>query len=311
MQQSHRRHIVLATDLSARCDRAFERAVLLADAWRGDLTIVHALEGPESGCGSNPRWRKIDRETLSAESQLLGDLYRAGIAGEIVVRRAPPAELIVELARKTSCDLIVTGIPRELGLARAVLGATLEALAHKSAAPILIANRPVRGGYENAVVGTSFSPGARAALQATLRLFPEAKVAALHAYRAPMESFGHVPVDDEAAYLHHLDACAQFVADAVPASREKVRCLAEAGAPETLLKEYALDRKADLIAVGSETRNPVAVALLGSTSTSLILSSPCDLLLVPAKCASADATDGLQHRTADVSHAATPEEPSG
>jgi nucleotide-binding universal stress UspA family protein len=311
MQQSQRRRILLATDLSARCDRAFERAILLADAWGADLTIVHALDGPESGRASSPRWRRIDRETLSAESQILADLYRAGIAAEIVVRRGPPAELIAEIAGKTSCDLIVTGIARELGLARAVLGATLEALAHKSTAPILIASRPVRGAYENAVVGTSFSPGARAALQATLRLFQKAKVVALHAYRAPVERFGSVPVNDETAYLHHRDECARFVVDAVPDAWEKVRCLAEAGAPETLLKEYALDRKADLIAVGSETRSPVATVLLGSTSTSLILSSPCDLLLVPARWTSpGDGVAAVPHGSQDqLMHEPTPEEP--
>src|SRR3546814_4448897 len=38
------RRILLASDLSARCDRAFDRAVLLARAWRARLTIATALE---------------------------------------------------------------------------------------------------------------------------------------------------------------------------------------------------------------------------------------------------------------------------
>jgi nucleotide-binding universal stress UspA family protein len=282
MEKTRRRRIVLATDLSARCDRAFERAVLLADEWGAQVTVVHALERQPSGRAPGPRWRTVDRESLSAESQIMADLHRAGIAADIVVRRGPASELIAEIAGSTSCDLIVTGIARELGFSRTVLGATLEALARKSAAPILIASRPVRGSYEKAVVGTNFSPGSRAALQATLELFQQAKTTALHAYRPTLEGLGSADGDNETAYRHVLGECTQFVADAVPAAWRKVQCLAEAGAPEMLLKDYVLDRNADLIAVGSESRNAMATILLGSTSTSLILSSPCDLLLVPA-----------------------------
>jgi nucleotide-binding universal stress UspA family protein len=300
MQQARPRHIVLATDLSARCDRAFERAVLLAGEWNAQMTVVHALERRLPGGASGPRWRTIDRESLNAESQILTDLHRAGIAADIVVRRGPASELIAEIARSTSCDLIVTGIARELGFTRSVLGATLEALTHKSTAPILIASRPVRGPYERAVVGTNFSPGSRAALQATLHLFEQTKTAALHAYRPVLEGLGSAHIDNEAAYQHLLKECTQLVADAVP--WRKVQCLAEAGSPEMLLRDYVLDRNADLIAIGSESRSPMATFLLGSTSTSLILSPPCDLLLVRAKWAAPDgeAVDARHQSEAQV-----------
>jgi hypothetical protein len=75
----------------------------------------------------------------------------------------------------------------------------------------------------------------------------------------------------------------RFVADAVPAHWQEIRCLTERGLPETLLNQYALDREVDLIVVGTEMRNSIATFLLGGTSRSLILSSPCDLLLVPAE----------------------------
>lgn len=283
MNIMRRRHIILATDLSARCDRAFERAVLLAREWDAQLTVAHALEGEQFGRAASPRWHGIDRDRLDAETQISADLQRACIAADVVVQRGSASEVIAKLARNTSCDLIVTGIARELGLARAILGSTLEALARESVAPVLTVNRPARGSYDSAVVGTNFSKGSRAAVQATLRLFQPAQVTALHAYRVTGERLGGMQINDEAAYQHLLSECREFVADAVPATWQNVRCLAEIGFPETLLKQYALDRKVDLIAVGLEPRIPVATFLLGSTSRSLILSSPCDLLLVPAK----------------------------
>lgn len=297
MNMMRRRHIILATDLSARCDRAFERAVLLAHEWDAQLTVVHALEGQQFGCATSPRWQGIDRDRLDAEIQILADLQRACIAADVIVQRGTASEVIAELARNMSCDLIVTGIARELGLARAILGSTLEALARESVAPVLTVNRPARDSYNSAVVGMNFSKGSRAAVQATLQLFRQAQVTALHAYRLAGERLGGMQIDDEAAYQHLLSECRQFVADAAPTTWQKVQCLAEIGFPETLLKQYALNRKVDLIAVGLEPRLPVATFLLGSTSRSLILSSPCDLLLVPAKWTSStgDAID-VPHR---------------
>jgi nucleotide-binding universal stress UspA family protein len=298
MSMMRRRHIILATDLSARCDRAFERAVLLTREWDAQLIVVHALENEQLGRAASPRWHGIDRDRLDAETQISADLQRAGVAADVVVQRGSASEVIAELARNRPCDLIVTGIARELGLARAILGSTLEALARESVAPVLTVNRPARGSYDSAVVGTNFSKGSRAAVQATLQLFQPAQVTALHAYRLTGDRLGGMQINDEAAYLHLLGECRQFVADAAPATWQKVRCLAEIGFPETLLKLYALDRKVDLIAVGLEPRIPVATFLLGSTGRSLILSSPCDLLLVPAKWASSagDAID-VPHRS--------------
>src|SRR5689334_16285421 len=124
MNQTRRRRILLATDLSARCDRAFERAVLLAREWEARLTVVHALERHDEQLdhGSNLLWRRTDCARLIAESKILDELQRAGIAADVIVRRGSPADVIVRLARDMSCDLIVTGIARDLGLVRAIVG---------------------------------------------------------------------------------------------------------------------------------------------------------------------------------------------
>ena len=54
----------------------------------------------------------------------------------------------------------------------------------------------------------------------------------------------------------------------------------EAGFPEILLNQYAVEHKLDLMSVGTHGRNIVHTLLFGSTCRALILSSPCDLLLV-------------------------------
>ncbi|MEE1611364.1 universal stress protein [Microvirga sp. CF3016] len=54
--------ILLATDLSARCDRATDRAVALAEEWQAMLVVLHVLENLDTGglhdFGPVPSWRR-------------------------------------------------------------------------------------------------------------------------------------------------------------------------------------------------------------------------------------------------------------
>lgn len=55
------RSILLATDLSARSDRALDRAALLAKQWHSHLTILHVFEDQRSPLDSVdplPSWRR-------------------------------------------------------------------------------------------------------------------------------------------------------------------------------------------------------------------------------------------------------------
>jgi nucleotide-binding universal stress UspA family protein len=58
--QSPPRKILLAADLSPRCDRAFDRAVGLASTWGAQLAVVHALAGGSTGADTLaiPTWRR-------------------------------------------------------------------------------------------------------------------------------------------------------------------------------------------------------------------------------------------------------------
>jgi nucleotide-binding universal stress UspA family protein len=281
------RRLLLATDLSARCDRAFDRAVSLARLWRARLTIATAVEEwpDDAACEQQPRWRRTDSELADAESRIRDDLRGADVDADIVARRGRASELLVELARGTSYDLIVTGIARSTGLTRAIVGGTVEALLAEHGAPVLVVKRRVQGAYRGALVGADFSEPSRAALRATAALFPEAAMTALHAYRGSLVrgSVSGMIEGNDAAGMDAQAQCAQFVAHALPAASSGIRCVAEAGFPETVLNRYAIDKNLDLMSVGTQGRGFILNLLLGSTCRALILSSPCDLLLVSAR----------------------------
>lgn len=285
------RQILLATDLSARCDRAFDRAVFLALAGGARLTIATALEGSPDDLiegDPEPRWRRTDRALADAETQIRDDLEGKDVDAQIVVRRARASDLIARMARETSYDLIVTGIARSAGLTRVILGATVEALLNARAGPVLVVKRRVRGAYGAALVGTDFSDGSRAALQSASALFPQARLTVLHAYRTEGTAEG-----DDAAYQRALEECARFIAASLPTASGGIGCVAEPGFPEVLLNQYAIDKKIDLMAAGTHGRNLVVNLLFGSTCAALIQSSPCDTLLVPESI-DASATAGMR-----------------
>jgi nucleotide-binding universal stress UspA family protein len=82
------RQILLATDLSAGCDRAFDRAVLLAREAGARLTIATALErSPDDlvEAEAQPRWRRNDG-LADARRQIREDLEGKGVDARIVVR---------------------------------------------------------------------------------------------------------------------------------------------------------------------------------------------------------------------------------
>lgn len=75
------RRIILATDLSARCDRALDRAAALASAWQAELIALHALEPLEDFHALSqerrlPSWRRPADATRIAEDQLRHDMMR-------------------------------------------------------------------------------------------------------------------------------------------------------------------------------------------------------------------------------------------
>ncbi len=278
-----RREILLATDLSARGDRAFDRAVFLADAWGARLTIASALEERLDDLVEHdgaPRWRRSDREVAAAEAQIRRDLEGKQVEVEVIVRRGNATAVLVEIARRTSYDLIITGIARSVGFTRAILGATVEAIVGARAGPVLVVKARVRGAYRTALVGTDFSEASRAALRSASALFPETGLTVLHAYRPTLRGITSTRESDAAARQAASAECARFIRDTLPDEAGEVRSVVEAGLPEPLLNEYAIDHEVDLMAVGTHGRNRVLSLLLGSIGSAVILSSPCDVLLV-------------------------------
>lgn len=278
--------ILLATDLSARCDRALDRAAALAAEWQAELVVLHALEdfAPDLAgrAAPLPSWRRPPDPASLARRELLADLGGLAERSRVVIDQGDPVEAILRTAAAQDCGLIVTGVARGELFGRFGLGRTVDRLLRRSPTPLLVVKNRARKPYDRITVATDFSESSRGALEAATRFFPGRRLTVFHAYDPPMAGLS----GDAAAYRREYRAlavqeCEAFVAGAKrPAGAPAPRLLVEYGDPAELLRDYAGARELDLAVLGTHGRSALFEAFLGSVAKRIIDEVPCDALVI-------------------------------
>lgn len=284
------RKILLATDLSARCDRALDRAAFMAGLWQAQLIALHVMEQTDDFYAHElerrlPSWRQPPDARRIMEDQLRHDMMETTGHLAAIVERGKPAEVIPRVAEAQGCDLIVTGIARDEMLGRFGLGSTVDRLLRRSPIPLLIVKQRARAPYQHVVVATDFSESSRYALQAAAGYFPDQKMSVFHAYRTPLSGrLGDAARDQEQARKSAVAECAAFLAttDIPDTRRHGMELLVEHGFPNHLIQDYVRDRGVDLVVLGTERRSALLDILIGSTARDILSSLPCDALVVRA-----------------------------
>jgi len=273
------RKILLATDLSARGDRALERAIAIARRHDAHLIILHVLEELDEstltyGTRVAPSGRRPPDAVAMAkqrvEQGLREDLSDAIEHATLLVEEGDPAEVIERVASSERVDLIVTGIAREglFATRPVVLGRTVEQLLRRLPLPILIVKDRARDAYRHVVVATDFSDPSAHALQMAVRFFPMQTLHLLHASEAPRATLA----EEFRAFLASV-----FLPED---DRKRLVPTIEPGSPQQVIRDYVHAHGADLVVLGTQGRGAVMEALLGSTTKSVLTTLPCDALVV-------------------------------
>jgi len=280
------RRILLATDLTARCDRALDRATQLAGSWNAELIAAHVVDpvrpAPQFSDRSHRRWHRIPDPLERMRRRIQRDLVTTMDRMRFILEEGDPAAKLVEIAAREECDLIVTGMARQVSLERIILGSTITRLVRGAPAPLLmVQNRGARP-YRRITVATDFSDASFQALLTAGAFFPEASVALFHAYDIPFSGF--ITNGD---FTRDLETMEQEVTARVlsderldPALRNRISVVIEHGTPEMLLDEFVEHEQLDLTVIGSTGRGAVFDALIGSTAKRLVETLEGDLLIV-------------------------------
>ncbi len=285
MTPPHR--ILLATDLSARCDRALDRAAQLARQWQVPLLVVHAappatVESWPVTDGA-PSWRQVPERTALIERQIRRDLDQRISDLTILVVEGEPAEVILEAAARDGSDLIVLGAASG-GLGGSLLGNTAEKLVRKSPASVLVVKNRPHGAYAHILVGTDFTAESRHGLSAAATLFPEAQLVLMHALDIPYQSLWLDPTHRQDFARMELATIEAFITSAALPDdvRQRIQPLVEHGHAEIMLRNYVLEKDADLTVIGALQRNLAFHVLIGGTARRIVQAVPGDILIVRA-----------------------------
>ena len=284
--------ILLATDLSARSDRALERATQLARHWQARLVVLVAMSTDAEFSLPN---RTIDFTDASdapppqTPAQYVERLARRDLAdaGPIDLRVVigKPGPTASAVATETGCGLIVTGTSHSEVASRLYPGSTLCWLARNSDVPVLAVHDRVRGPYRAISMASDYSTDADAALRLADRWFGDAPSrTVLHGYEVPL---GTMSLND-GPRREALDV-AQSRADA-EARDHLARALGEAASgwnpvarhngPVRLLRDHSREHATELTVIASHGRSRLIDRLIGSVAERLLETVGTDLLVV-------------------------------
>lgn len=268
---------LVTSDLSARSDRAVERAAQLARAQGAKLVLAHVIDDDLPDFLAT-QIQNAARKTL--EAVLVA--AKAPEDSDIIIETGETVQSITALADRLEADLVVLGLHRVRPFWDMFSGTTMERIVRALRQPVLLAVLPVIGGYKSVLCGIDLSPACVSAAKTAAQLAPDAEFTAFHAVHIPYRG------------LIAPDASVKQLAPFVEEARLQLNAWwEEVGMPKSLAKPRLVpssvhtafaamqkSQKPDLVAVGAHGRPRLAPTLLGSFTENLIRRPECDTLVV-------------------------------
>lgn len=286
---SKRPKLLLATDMSARGDRALDRAALLARQWDAELLVLHALQpAPVSPLSAReedaPTWRRPPDPKRAVEARIRQDLREEGVDFSVIVEEGDLVKSILHVVEREGCDLVVVGSSRHETLGMMMLGNTVDHLVRRSPVSVLVVKSRPRGAYHHLLVGTDFTPESRHGLEIAAKAFPDASITLMHAFELPyrlLMSDTALSRDFSAMEVQEMKTFLDGAALSDEA-RLRVHSTIEHGPPAIMFRTFVEERGADLTVIGAYGRGLMFHVLVGGNAHRIVDATPSDVLVVRA-----------------------------
>ncbi|WP_160011157.1 universal stress protein [Rhizobium sp. 18055] len=280
------RHILFATDFSARCDRAQDRAIQLALQWRAKLTVLFAFEADAVSASQTTAHASLPRTISYAACRLEEELSGIDtLQSNVEIRHGAAYEVIAGFVAEMSPDIVVTGISSNDKLGRSILGSTTTSLLRMVVVPVLaVKKKPIDSGAR-VLVASDLSEGSADALRTAIEYFDPETITLFLALDPPFRTW----TNDTGVYERSFEAeslkRARDFLDKAIAKHQSIEpvIVAEVGDPSELVARYAMDHDIDIVVTGTEGRGGLLNVLVESVASGIMWEAPCDVFVVPQK----------------------------
>ena len=279
--------LLVATDFSARSDRALRRATLLAKQHDARIVLLHIIDGDQPKQMMEAEW--------TVAGQILAELRETvqavdGLACDARLATGTPYEAIVAAADKADADLTVMGAHRRHALKDMFVGTTVERATRTGHRPVLIASALPKSRYTGVLIATDMSDASARSIEAARErgLFDGPKVGVVHGFDAPAQSLmlsSSTTSADLKAYIAAQRAAAE---EELKGFLNRLRLRPDftvVELPETskadLIDHCVRRYQSDLVIIGTQGRSAVGRFLLGSVAEEVLRGSSVDVLAVP------------------------------
>jgi nucleotide-binding universal stress UspA family protein len=295
--------ILCPVDFSDASRHAVEQAVAIAEWYAARLQVLHVYSPIFMPVPALPapveRVSDVELERVREETRrFVGSQFTSFVEAGVSVDIGQPAAVILDRAARVPADLIVMGTHGAGGFEHLLLGSVTEKVLRKAPCPVLTvpphAHVTSRFPFTHVLCAIDFSDWSAAALELASSLAQEAgaTLELLHVIEWPWEEppppiFAELPAPQSAALLEFRGGLvAKATASLESLARDTVRdrCpvtvqVAHGKAYVQLLR-IAADNDADLIVLGVHGRNPIDLAVFGSTTNQVVRRATCPVLTV-------------------------------
>lgn len=278
--------LLCATDLLPKSEAAIDRAGMLAEQLRAQLSLLHVVSPATSECNLE---QALQLAISGLETRARAPEWRFGPLPEVAVRAGNPSRLILDSIDRHRVDLLVIGPHRKRGLRDVLEGTIAEKILNTRQCPLLIVRRPAEGEYKQVMLALDVAEESGAAVQAaeSLVLNSHSQAMVLHVneppYQGMLRSAG-VGTEEVISYVNHSrrEAAAEIrdLLKRTSADHARYGVVIGESHPARAIRRAVEMYQPDLLVMGT-SGGRVRRALIGSVASQVMDAADCDVLVVP------------------------------
>jgi nucleotide-binding universal stress UspA family protein len=277
------RQLLCPVDLSESSAQALRYAAAFSSVVHGDLTILYVRAAPLHR-------RDAGKSSATSLETFASNVIGFGPSCRLLERQGEPVTEILTTAVAVASDVIVMGTHGRTGVQRLLLGSVTERVIRRSPAPVLVVPHAIRMPAEDSVrlatvlCAVDFSDASSRAVDyaASIAAASGARLVLAHALEWSEEA--DADPGSGRSFLPSSEDDAMAGLSELLTRGTHVHCDPELivgyGTPADELRRFVDERDVDLVVLGIRRRNPIDLAVFGSTTQRLIRDGACPVLTV-------------------------------